>query len=411
VRADQGGGDADVKLAVIVTEYPKSTETFIYRDLVAFHEAGCEVVLYHLAPYRTEQPLHGFAAATKGWVREIGFGQPGAVVRAFARHPRAFGGAVARLTAAYAREPKLLAKALAMLPKAIAIAEDAREQGCTHVHAEFALHPATAAWLGRRAGGLPYSVSCRAHDIFRTQALLAEKLGEAEAVRTVSAFGAKFLRERVRGMGCRELHVIHSSVAVDRIAPVEAEPATDPFRILYVGALEPKKGIEHLLDALAKVGGQLGDWRLDAIGQGPSGEALKAQAARLGLTQRVTFHGAKPFEEVAAAYQHASVCVAPSVIGPNGRQEGIPNVMIEALAYQRPAITTAISGIPELIEDGVTGLLVPQADAGALGEALLRVFRDPAAALAMARRGRAHVEAEFDLAVNARRQLELFFGT
>jgi colanic acid/amylovoran biosynthesis glycosyltransferase len=395
-----------VKLAVIVTEYPKSTETFIYRDLVAFHEAGCEVVLYHLAPYRHGQPLHGFATPTRAWVREIGFVQPAATARALARP--AFVSAFAKMTAAYGRHPRILAKSLALVPKALAIAEDAKRQGCTHVHAEFAGHPATAAWLGARAGGLPYSVSCRAHDIFRTQALLAEKLGEAEAVRTVSGFGARFLKERVAGMASRDLHVIHSSVAVSRIAPVEAIPSTDPFRILYVGALEPKKGVEHLLTALSQVGGQLGDWRLDAIGQGPSADALKAQAASLGLST-VAFHGAKPFEEVAAAYQQASVCVAPSVIGPNGRQEGIPNVMIEALAYQRPAITTAISGIPELIEDGVTGLLVPQADAAALGEALLRVHRDPEAALAMAKRGRAHVEREFDLAVNARRQLELFF--
>lgn len=399
------------KLAVIVTEYPKATETFIYRDLLAFAEAGCEVVLYHLSPYRHDQPLHGFAAPTRGWVREVGFFQPGAVLRAAARDPLAFGGAVARMVAAYARHPKLLAKSLALLPKGLAIAEDARSVGCTHVHAEFAGHPATAAWLGHRAGGLDYSVSCRAHDIFRTQALLAEKLGEAKAVRTVSAFGARFLRERVRGLATRDLHVIHSSVAVDRIAPVEEPPSTAPFRILYVGALEPKKGVEHLLDALALVGDRLGDWRVDAIGQGPSANALKAKADVLGLSDRVTFHGAKPFEEVAAAYARASVCVAPSVVGPNGRQEGIPNVMIEALAYQRPAITTAISGIPELIEDGVTGLLVPQADPRALGEALLRVYRDPAAALAMARRGRAHVEREFDLAVNARAQLELFFGS
>ena len=398
------------KLAVIVTEYPKSTETFIYRDLLTFADDGCEVVLYHLAPYRHDQPLHAFAAPTREWVRDIGFVQPGAVVRALVRHPVAVGSAVARMIAAYARHPKMLAKSLALLPKALAIAEDARRQGCTHVHAEFAGHPATAAWLGHRAGGLSYSVSCRAHDIFRTQALLADKLGEAKAVRTVSAFGANFLRERVHGIVGRDLHVIHSSVAVARIAPVEEVPATAPFRILYVGALEPKKGVEHLLDALAQVGGKLGDWRLDAIGEGPSAEALKAKTVALGLSDRVTFHGAKPFEAVAQAYGRASVCVAPSVIGPGGRQEGIPNVMIEALAYQRPAITTAISGIPELIEEGVTGLLVPQADAGALGEALLRVHRDPAAALAMAKRGRAHVERAFDLAVNARRQLELFFG-
>ena len=397
-----------MKLAVIVTEYPKGTETFIYRDLVKFHELGAEVMLYHLTPYRTDQPLHGFAEPTRGWARYLGFAQPGAVARAMLRRPGALARSVAQIVRAYAGEPKLLAKALALVPKALAIAEDARARGCTHVHAEFALHPATVAWLGARCGGLPYSVSCRAHDIFRTQALLDVKLGEAAAVRTVSEFGREFLRDRVPGVASRDIHVIHSSVDVARIAPVEALPSIDPFRILYVGALEPKKGVEHLLDALAAVGGDLGNWRLDAIGKGPSAEALKAKVAALGLAGRVTFHGAQPFERVSAAYAEASVCVAPSVIGPNGRQEGIPNVMIEALAYQRPAITTAISGIPELIEDGVTGLLVPQADATALGAALVRVYRDPEAALAMARRGRTHAEREFDLAVNARRQLALF---
>ena len=127
--------------------------------------------------------------------------------------------------------------------------------------------------------------------------------------------------------------------------------------------------------------------------------------AIMGLTDA----GMQPFEAEAEAYRTASVCVAPSVIGPSGRQEGIPNVMIEALAYQRPAITTNISGIPELIRDGDTGLLVPPGDPQALADALLRVRNDPKAALAMARRGRAHVAKEFDLAANARRQLALFF--
>ena len=156
---------------------------------------------------------------------------------------------------------------------------------------------------------------------------------------------------------------------------------------------------------LGAVGERLGNWQLDLIGSGPSADALKAQAASLG--DRVRFRGMQPFEVVAESYRTASVCVAPSVIGPSGRQEGIPNVMIEALAYQRPAITTAISGIPELIRDGETGLLVPQRDSAALGQALLRVFSDPAAALEMARRGRRHVEEEFDLTANASRQLAM----
>nr|WP_246352354.1 glycosyltransferase family 4 protein [Sphingomonas xinjiangensis] len=185
--------------------------------------------------------------------------------------------------------------------------------------------------------------------------------------------------------------------------------STTPFQILYVGALEPKKGVDHLLDALVLAAPKLGDWTCRLIGHGPDAEALCSRAAALGLGDRVRFLGMQPFEAVAEAYRSASVCVAPSIIGRNGRQEGIPNVMIEALAYQRPAITTAISGIPELIRHCDTGLLVPPGDPAGLAEALLRVHRDPEAALAMARRGRAHVAMEFDLAVNTRRQLDLFF--
>ena len=398
-----------MKLAVIVTEYPKSTETFIYRDLIKFAELGAEIRLYHLTKFRGDQTLHAFAAPTRDWARYIAFG--GAAARRAFGHaaitqPAALAQVATQIVRAYRPHPKMLAKSLALIPKALAIAQDARRWGATHVHAEFAGHPATVAWIGRRLGGLPYSVSCRAHDIFRTQALLAEKLGEAAAVRTVSSFGRAFLQRSVKGMRNRDIRVIHSSVDVARIAPIETLPSIAPFRILYVGALEPKKGVEHLLDALSQVGDRLGDWRLDLIGSGPEAAALRTQAATLG--DKVRFRGSQPFEAVAAAYAEASVCVAPSVIGPDGRQEGIPNVMIEALAYQRPAITTNISGIPELIRDGDTGLLVPPADAAALAAALVRIRDDPAAALAMATRGRAHVAAEFDLPANARRQLALF---
>lgn len=395
-----------MKLAVIVTEFPKSTETFIYRDLTAFLAAGVEVRLFHIAPFRHGQPLHGFAAPLKERVRDLGFWQPRAMLGAL--RPRTLA-SVAQMLWSYRRHPKIAAKSLVLVPKALAIAADAQEWGATHVHAEFAGHPATAAWLGHRAGGLPYSVSCRAHDIFRTQALLPQKLGEAAAVRTVSEFGRDFLRRTVPVLADRAIHVIHSSVDVARIAPVTTAPSRDPFRILYVGALEPKKGVAHLLDALALATTDLGEWSCELIGHGPDAAALQAQATALGLGDRVQFRGAQPFETVAEAYSRASVCVAPSVIGPDGRQEGIPNVMIEALAYQRPAITTAISGIPELIRDGDTGLLVAPGDPQALAQALCRVHRDPDAALEMARRGRAHVVDEFDLAKNAKRQLALFF--
>ncbi len=402
-----------MKLIVIVTEYPKATETFIYRDLLKFAEMGADIELHHVAPFRRHQPLHRFAEPTRAWARYTPFlsrAAAKALARAALTSPRTLAATVAQMVIAYRREPKLCLKSLALIPKALAMADHARRVGAHHVHAEFAGHPATIAWLMHRFGGPPYSVSCRAHDIFRTQSLLDRKLGEAQAVRTVSRFGRKFLQEHVPALRGRDIHVIHSSIDLSQI-PSHAGSATDStFRILFVGALEAKKGVEHLLTALALADRSLGNWTCDLAGDGPLRNHLQRQAEELGISDRVRFRGALDFDAVSAAFRRASVCVAPSVIGPGGRQEGIPNVMIEALAFGKPAISTPISGIPELIETGVSGLLVPPENPERLAGAILRLFRDPDFARALGRRGRAVVEQRFDLSANAERQMALFIG-
>ena len=400
-----------MKLAVIVTEFPKATETFIYRDLTAFKQAGVDLQLHHVAPFRHDQTLHGFARHLLADARYSGFLSAGALaslVKTAIGQPRRLVRTIADVCKAYARHPKILAKSLLIIPKALQFARQCRADGVDHVHAEFAGHPATMAWIAHRFGGPAYSVSCRAHDIFRTQALLAEKLGEAKGVRTVSDYGRTFLKSKLRNGSALDIDVIHSSVDTAAIAAPAVQIDPEQPRLLYVGALEPKKGVEYLLEALAIISDQLADWRLDIIGGGPSEHALKARSAELGLAQRVTFRGSLPFEEVAEAYHKAALCLCPSVIGPSGRMEGIPNVVIEAMAYRRPVIATGISGIPELITHEENGLMVPQRDSKALGNAILAVFSDPASSAAMAERGREKVVAEFDLRRNAARQLTLF---
>ena len=402
-----------MKLAVIVTEFPKATETFIYRDLSAFKQAGCALELHHVAPFRSSQKLHGFARHLVADARYLPFASLAALaalLAALLRHPGLLARTVWQIAWYYRRHPWILAKSLAMLPKALQFARHSRAANIDHVHAEFAGHPATMAWIAHRFGGPDYSVSCRAHDIFRTQALLEQKLGEASGVRTVSDYGRSFLQGRLPNGPALDIEVIHSSV--DTAAIMAGAVRIDPARprLLYVGALEPKKGVDYLLQALRAIDGLLGDWRLEVIGDGPSRLTLEQQAERLGIAGRVDFRGALPFEDVAEAYKAAVLCLCPSIIGPGGRMEGIPNVVIEALANRRPVVSTNISGIPELIVHGEHGLLVPERDVDALGKAILQVFAKPAEAAAMAERGRAKVEAEFDLSRNAARQLALFRG-
>ncbi|MEZ5798371.1 MAG: glycosyltransferase family 4 protein [Paracoccaceae bacterium] len=393
-----------MRLAIIVTEYPKTTETFILRDVMTFIEAGAEVRLFYLAPFRHDEILHDFARPTLQVSRHhpmLGWPALGAAMR----NPANAAARGARIMREQMAEPVLMLKSLALLPQASAIAEELRAWRCDHVHAEFAGHPATAAWIIHHLTGIPYSVSCRAHDIFRTQRLLAQKLGGAAFVRTVSNFARDFLLQRVPGMRPEALEVIHSSVDVAAI-PLQEPPRVDPFHILYVGSLQSRKGVDVLLEALGGLG--LTDWYCTLAGDGPERPALEARAKALGLGNKVRFLGKQGFDRIAELYRKASVVVAPSIIGPRGRTEGIPNVMIEALAFRRPAISTTVSGIPELIRDGHTGRLVAPGSVEDLRQAILDIQADPEGAFRMACAGRDHVEAEFDLKKNALRQLEMF---
>lgn len=393
-----------MKLAILVTEYPKTTETFILRDIMTFLNAGAEVRLYHLAPFRHGEILHDFATPTKALARHhapLGRRAMGGVIR----HLGSGALRAAAIIRAQAAEPVLMAKSLSLVPPASAIADDLVAWGADHVHAEFAGHPATAAWIIHKITGLPYSVSCRAHDIFRTQRLLSEKLGDAAFVRTVSNYARDFLRDRVPNLDMSRVEVIHSSVDLTSI-PALPPPKTDPFHILYVGSLQLRKGVDVLLKALAQL--DIGPWTCTLAGDGPERAKLQAMTGALGLTDRVTFLGSQRFDVISTLYASASVVVAPSIIGPKGRTEGIPNVMIEALAFQRPAISTNISGIPELIRNGVTGRLVAPGSVQELAAALRDIHADPSGAYAMAVAGRAHVQAEFSLQINAMRQYQLF---
>lgn len=400
-----------MRLGVIVSEFPKVTETFVLRDLIEFHRHGHEVRIYHLTAFRRNEVVHDFARPTLSWTRPrpylFGRAVIGALVRALGRHPGTLAAIVRDLIRGYRRRPVLLAKSLFILPKCLSFAEDLAAWKVDHVHAEFAGHPATCAWIVGRMTGLPYSVSCHAHDIFVTQAMLDVKLGEAAFVRAISDFNRRFLLARVPGLDGGRIEVIHCGADLAKIPPLEPPPAEGEFRILYVGSLQIRKGVHVLLRALAAARA-LGDWSCGIIGGGPEEKKLERLAADLGLRDRVRFHGPLPFEQVSRALAQAHVLVVPSIVLANGRTEGIPTVIMEALAHQRPVIATRVSGVPELVEDGETGYLVPPADERALAGALERLREDPETGHRLAQQGRRRVLAEFDAAKNAAAQLSRF---
>ncbi len=396
------------RLAVIVTEFPKTTETFIMRDVVAFSKSGYDIRIYHLTHFNRREVVHDFAQQTIPWSRDFAyFASPdviGACFRALWRKPRVLGRMVRDILVGCRRDPVMMLKSLFILPKSLRIAEDIREWGGDHVHAAYAGHPATSAWMIRRVADVPFSVSCHAHDIFETQALLSTKLPEADFVRTISEYNRKYILRHIPALATKPPVIIHVGAFLENLAS-PAPSQSEKMRVLYVGSLELRKGIDVLLRALTKA--SLGDWHLDIVGGGPERQRLEALTAELGLSDRVTFHGPQPNERVAQAMARASVMVVPSRIGPRNQTEGLPTVIVEALAHQRPVIAARLTGIPEIIVHGVTGWLFEVDDVQGLAYALEEVRGDPEEAQRRALCGRELVLAQFDQNKNADALLSL----
>ncbi|HKB10017.1 MAG TPA: glycosyltransferase, partial [Vicinamibacterales bacterium] len=253
------------------------------------------------------------------------------------------------------------------------------------VHAYFAHTPAAVGEELARLLGVPFGFSAHARDARKLPRL--ELHARARSAACVVACNADVASE-FDGSGVL-LRVVPHGVDLDRFAYGWRSRSTGgSCRLLAVGRLVAKKGFDVLLDA---VGALSGPWRLRLVGDGPERERLERQVRALGLEDRVTFCGPLTHEALPIEYQHADIVVVPSVRDPSGDRDGLPNVVLEAMAAGAAVVGTDAGAIGSAIRDGSTGLLVPGGDAGALARQLEYLIRDSTLRASLAARARAHV--------------------
>jgi colanic acid/amylovoran biosynthesis glycosyltransferase len=207
------------------------------------------------------------------------------------------------------------------------------------------------------------------------------------------------------------IKVHRMGVDCEGILYMDRRPETGaPVRLICTGRLIEKKAHVYTLQALAILQRRLPQhsFTLDVIGEGPTEGQLKAEAARLGIEGMVRFHGGLPHRQTLELLQQASIFVLPSVTARDGDMEGIPVALMEAMALGLPVVSTFHSGIPELIEDGVSGRLVPERDVEALAEAITSIVAAPERSAAFARAGRRKVEKDFNRRVLSKKLAELY---
>jgi len=307
------------------------------------------------------------------------------------------------------------AKLLATLPRGLYLGWWAGQHQIDHLHAHFLTTPALAALLASQASGIPYSVTIHAFDIFATSPRLRNaavplKCELAQANIVISRFNERFMRQRWPQLQRRgRFEVLYNGIDFDLFTGT-ATPFDDPtcIRIFSNGRLIPKKGHDILIQALADLRARNYPVQLEIIGQGPEEGRLKAFVADLGLGDYVHFLGARSQSELVTIYRDSDIFALACIRAPDGDMDGLPTVLIEALAAGSPSVSTDVSGIPEIIQDGNTGRCVAQGNQEALAEAIAWLIDHPQAARDMGLRGQAFVRDQFDSRKNAAKLFDLW---
>ncbi|MDH3739502.1 MAG: glycosyltransferase family 4 protein, partial [Alphaproteobacteria bacterium] len=268
------------------------------------------------------------------------------------------------------------------------------------LYAHFLHTPASVARYAAAILGVPFAVSAHAKDIWTTPEWeKREKIEDTSWLTTCTAHGAEHLRDLGGDAAKNKIHLNYHGLDLNRFSPGPSERgqiAGGTISLVSVGRLVEKKGYGDLLDALALLPPDM-PWRLTHIGGGPLAETLAAQAGRLGLSKKIDWLGRQPQSRVQDVLRHADIFVLASKIADDGDRDGLPNVLMEAQSQSVPCIATAVSAIPELIDDGATGRLVAPGDPAALAAAITELAGDPALRNQLAQHALAKLTADFQM--------------
>jgi glycosyltransferase involved in cell wall biosynthesis len=400
-------GPATPHVAYVVRSWPRLTQTFVLDEVLAFERRGLRLEIFALE--RPDEPVaQPELAAVRAPVTYLDVGaRPADHVRALLAAPWRYLAAawdVIRrrdLDQGYRVSSRWACFGMAVRLAGLLRAERRRGRAPARLHAHFAHDPALVALLTHRLTGMPWSFTAHARDLWQVPgATVAERVASAGLTIACCRAGADHLRELVAPGLHERIHLVHHGVDVGRFSPApRARRESGPPLIVSIGRLVDKKGYPDLLAACRLLKDRNQRFRLDVYGDGPLRERLEHEIDRLGLGDEVRLLGAVPRPELLPALQAADVFALTPVQTPDGDRDGIPNVLLEAMACGLPVVTTSVGGIGEAVTHGRTGLLAPPHDVGAIGGHLLSLLIDPAAGRRLGEAARRTVVERFDAAV------------
>ncbi len=409
---------SNLRVGYVLKRFPRLSETFILNEMLELERQGVEVEVFSLFKPPAEDK-HALLSELKARVtylpsspaiEQLTLKQ---TVDGIESERKPVASLVSNAAFDDAMPGKSAVEKANVIYKAATVALLAKELGLQHLHAHFGSDAATVALLASRLSHLPFSFTAHAKDIYHTYIdkvtdarMRSAKISEAAFVATVSEFNRQHLIGIADRADSGRIHRLYNGIDLDRFRDqrLSREPAT----ILAVGRLVEKKGFTHLIEACGQLSRRSVEFRCDIAGDGPLQEFLAQQIETCGLIGKVRLLGPRKQEELIGMMQTATLMVLPCIVTDSGDRDGLPTVLLEALASGLPCISTTVSGVPEIIQDGESGLLTRPDSADQMADAIETLLASPKRRDAFARAGRMKAERDFSLSRNVATLRSLF---
>jgi len=401
-----------LKIAYLAPEIPALSATFVYNEILRLEKSGCQIV--PLSVHQPHSPAReGALANLESRTEYLYRTSRGTMLRdnlyLLVRHPIRYLRVLASAVGDAWRAGLLNRIGLGLIYRFIVAARVARilqQQGCEHLHVHFAHIPTDIAMYAAGMAAIPFSFTAHANDLFERGWLLAQKVQRAKFAVTISEYNRQFLIGQ--GGSEHKIHVVRCGVDPGAFADDRGRAASPIPKIGTLGRMVEKKGFDDLIRACGLLSERKIAFNLEIAGDGPLQSDLQKLAGDGDLAKRVNFIGPLAHDRVPGWLQGLDLFVLACKKDRNGDMDGIPVVLMEAMLAGVPVISCRISGIPELIEDGKSGLLAEPANPGDLAEAIARLLSDDTLAHNFRKNAVDKIQAEFKLSDNVAALNNLF---
>ncbi len=402
----ENAAQAGLRLAYLVSQYPTVSHTFILREIRYLRQLGCDVHVISISsadrPPEKMTPEEADELGRTVYVKAIGLlGALGQQCAMLFTHPRSYVQGLYYALALAKLDLRKTIRCLFYFAEAVIVGRWMRREQLTHVHIHFS---STVGLIMRRMFPGTISMTLHGTDEFVDPVgfWLADKVAAASFVCAISSYGRSQIMYASPPAEWSKIEVAPLGIDPALFNPRAFRERPAPFEVFCVGRLVPVKAHHILLAAIELLVRAGRDVRLHLVGDGPSRAALESEVAARGLQACVVFEGWRNQDEVRVLYEQADAFALASFA------EGVPVVLMEAMAMEIPCVATRITGIPELIRDGIEGLLVTPSDEAALAEALARLMDDAALRRRLGQAGRQRIIEKYNLARNSEHLAGIF---